>query len=247
MCSASRGEPVGEVDHRVHARAGQRAALPQARHRLARPRERPRRRRRSARRAPAITASAAPAPPSAPGDADEVARQRAVAPDELLGALRPADGRDRDRQRGGERRRRRRAIDRAGRGRERDRRRAPARAPASSPKSAGSAQQRGRPRPASAPIAARSESAPASARWPTSAGLAQPSLEAEVDALDHRVDARSRTLRARARPRRRRRPRGAPWSSAARAPGASPARLRSIRSGSAQRWRARIGCAQRCR
>ena len=41
--------------------------------------------------------------------------------------------------------------------------------------------------PARAPIAARSDSAPASARWPTSAGRRPAVVQAKVHALDHRV------------------------------------------------------------
>ena len=49
---------------------------------------------------PSSTASAAPAAPRRPGHADEVSGARAVAADERLGAVRPADGGDRDGQHG---------------------------------------------------------------------------------------------------------------------------------------------------
>ena len=112
----------------------------------------------------------APASPSVPvtPTSRRAARRRARrAPRLVVG---PADDGHRDRQRG-------RARDVAAG----DRRAAsaarapPRRAPAASTRVVAEARRqhraRGRPRPASAPIAARSDSAPASARWPTSAGV----------------------------------------------------------------------------
>ena len=107
--------------------------------------------------------------------------------------------------------------------------------------------RRGRPRRGSAPIAARSDSAPASARQPASSGVA-PRAEAEVRAVDHHVDgdrgvARRARTTAQSSPIQRttrepsRRPSVAAIASiSARSPMATSA-SRPRPAGSGQRWR----------
>ena len=173
------------------------------------------------------------------GHADQVARPRAVAPDQLVLVLGPADDGHRYRQRRGRARRRRRRSPCSVAARERAVRRARARARRSSAKPAGRPSAR-YASPGCAPIAARSDSAEASARWPTSAALAQPSLQAEVRALDHRVDGDGAHGQRSARPPRRR-PVRAGCAPSCGAP-ASSASMDSIRERSAMGAR-----SQRCR
>ena len=94
------GKAVGKVDHRAHPRLRERAPLAQARERLAHARERglarggaPGAAVHDRQRGCARTESA--------GDADQVRGTRAVASDERARLIGPADGRDRDRQSGG--------------------------------------------------------------------------------------------------------------------------------------------------
>ena len=197
------GEPVGEVDHRVRAARGERRPLAQARQRGAAGAHE--RRRRPA-RAPSSTASPrGRGCAERAGDADEVARPGSVAPDQLLARVGPAGDGDARVSTGARRRRRRRSW--CAFSAQRLHARAPVRAPAARRSRAGSAQRD----VGLAGLGAHRGQVGERAGHCSVADLGRrrPALgEAEVHALDHRVDGGHAQRAARARrPRRRPSPR----------------------------------------